>query len=129
MTISSDAYELKVRVVEMESLVSFSSGSSVEKCFVKKAEGCTFNVPEKAPVHLKISGPNGIGFQTLVSILEPSNATLFVHLTAKQHYFVLDSQAKVGDLLNTRLLSGMIIPQSSGKLREKVYFTDKVKNF
>ena len=122
LTISCKASELQVRVVELESVIKFNSGSSIKTCTVKQAEGCTFNVVEQVPFHLEISAPNGFGFKTWVRLIEGSRATLFVHLSGQRHHFLALSEPRVGDLINNRLLSGMVIPQLSGKLRQRVYF-------
>ena len=122
LTISCNASELQVRVVELESVIKLSSGSSIETCAVKQTQGCTFNVLEKVPVHLEISGPNGFGFKTSARLIEGTSATLFVHLSAKRHHFLSLSEPRVGDLINSRLLSGVVIPQVSGQLRQRVHF-------
>ena len=122
LTISYNASELQVRVVELESVIKFNSGTSVETCAVKQTQGCRFNLVEQVPVHLEISGPNGFGFKTWVRLIEGSSATLFVHLSAKRHHLLSFSEPRVGDLINSRLLSGMVIPQVSGQLRQRVHF-------
>ena len=122
LTISVDASQLQLRVVEIDSVVEFSSGTSTEICTIKEFDGCSFDVPDEGSVFLRVMGPNGHQFETWVSALRGSNAVLFIHLSNSRHHFIMDNSPKIGDLIHSRLLSGLIIPQTSGKRRKSVSF-------
>ena len=122
MTIPVEASKLQIRVVELESVVELRIGTSTKTCIIEEADGCFFDVSQEDSVSLRVVGPNGHEFETLVSALRGSNASLFLHLSNSRHHFIIDNSVKVGDLVNSRLLSGFIIPQTSGKRRKRVSF-------
>lgn len=124
LTISIEASNLQTRVVELESVVELRMGTLTKTCVIKEANGCFFDVSAEDAVFLRVLGPNGHEFETWISALKGSNASLFIHLLNGRHHFIRDNSVKIGDLVNSRLLSGFIIPQTSGKRRKKVSFED-----
>ena len=122
LTIPVDASQLQIRVVELNSVVELRIGKSTQTCIIEEADGCFFDVSKEESVSLRVVGSNGDEFETSISGLKGSNALLFLHLLNSRHHFIIDNSVKVGDLVNSRLLSGFIIPQTSGKRRKRVSF-------
>ena len=123
-----DASQLQIRVVELDSVVELRIGTSTKTCIIEEADGCFFDVSQEESVSLRVVGSNGDEFETLLSGLRGSNALLFLHLLNSRHHFIIDNSVKVGDLVNSRLLSGFIIPQTSGKRRKMVSFKHSFSN-
>ena len=116
------ALEILVKVVELDSVVRMSSGDYSETCTIKDSGGCTFKVPERNLISVEVSGPFGNGFSSDLLLKHDSSVEMYVHLKRQSHYLVFDKKPAVGDVINSRLLSGLIIPQSTGKRRERVMF-------
>ena len=122
LTVSVDASKLNLRVVEIDSRVEFIIGNSIEICTIDGVHECSFELPKKRSAFLRVISPNGHQFETWISSLRGSSATLFIHLLRNRHHFITDNSVKVGDVINTRSLSGSVIPQTTGKRRMKVLF-------